>query len=147
MNQILNPEHLVQDEVPEDSYYTKYSKPRFHINNTFYKIQFVVSFFIASCFIIVFFVRINKFNKNEKLARDLLDVYKTSTLYSNNTEYSAKLLDNSFNNTLNSTTPFVIGMIKIDKIDVNYPIIHQTNRDLLRIAPCRFAGPMPNEVR
>ena len=40
----------------------------------------------------------------------------------------------------------VIGLIEIKKININYPIISSYNNDLLKIAPCRFYGPMPNEV-
>lgn len=48
------------------------------------------------------------------------------------------------NNT--SLSPFVIGVIEIDKIGLHYPILSYTTEDSLKIAPCRFAGPMPNEV-
>ena len=37
-------------------------------------------------------------------------------------------------------------MIKIDKIDLNYPILSESNDELLRISLCRFIGPMPNKV-
>lgn len=40
----------------------------------------------------------------------------------------------------------VIGLIEIKDIGINYPIISSYNNDLLKIAPCRFYGPMPNEV-
>ena len=45
-----------------------------------------------------------------------------------------------------SDVPFVIGIIKINKIELSYPILSQTNDDLLKLSVCRFAGPMPNEV-
>ena len=37
-------------------------------------------------------------------------------------------------------------MIKIDKIGLNYPILSESNDELLRISLCRFNGPMPNET-
>ena len=40
----------------------------------------------------------------------------------------------------------VIGLIEIKSININYPIISKYNDDLLKIAPCRFYGPMPNEI-
>lgn len=46
----------------------------------------------------------------------------------------------------NSSDSFVIGIIKIDKIALNYPIISETNEELLKISVCKFAGPMPNEI-
>ena len=39
-----------------------------------------------------------------------------------------------------------VGSIKIPKINVNYPILAETSVALLKIAPCKFYGPNPNEV-
>ena len=39
-----------------------------------------------------------------------------------------------------------IGIVKIPKINVNYPILSETSDALLKIAPCKFWGPNPNEV-
>lgn len=58
-------------------------------------------------------------------------------------------------NTTNSTTPSptqeeenfsIIGIIKIDKIKISYPILSKIEDELLKIAPCRFSGPDINEV-
>ena len=35
-------------------------------------------------------------------------------------------------------------MIEIPKIDIYYPIISESNDELLKIAPCRISGPIPN---
>lgn len=40
----------------------------------------------------------------------------------------------------------LFGIIKIDKINLNYSILSVSNNDLLDISVCRFAGPMPNET-
>lgn len=39
-----------------------------------------------------------------------------------------------------------IGTICIPSIDVEYPILSETTTALLKIAPCKFWGPEPNEV-
>ena len=39
-----------------------------------------------------------------------------------------------------------VGSIKIPKINVYYPILAKTSVELLKIAPCKFYGPEPNEV-
>ena len=39
-----------------------------------------------------------------------------------------------------------VGSINIPKIKVNYPILADTSVALLKIAPCKFFGPNPNEV-
>lgn len=54
------------------------------------------------------------------------------------------LLGNIYETKDNTFT--VIGLIEIKKININYPIISSYNDELLKIAPCRFYGPMPNEV-
>lgn len=46
----------------------------------------------------------------------------------------------------NSSDSFVIGIIKIDKIKLDYPILSDVSDELLKIAPCRFAGPLPNKI-
>lgn len=141
MNQILKPNINQSDDLDSNN---KYTRIKFH------KIQLIVSSFIAFCFVVLFFVRIYKINKNEKLSNQLVSKYHISTLYSNTTNYSAQLLqsnsETNVNNESNTQDPFVIGMLKIDKIGINYPILSESNKELLEISLCRFAGPMPNKV-
>ena len=40
----------------------------------------------------------------------------------------------------------IVGIIKIDKIDLEYPILDETTNDLLNVSVCKFWGPNPNEV-
>lgn len=40
----------------------------------------------------------------------------------------------------------IIGIIKIDKLKLTYPILSETTDELLKIAPCKFSGPNPNET-
>lgn len=44
------------------------------------------------------------------------------------------------------TIYYTIGVISIPSINVNYPILSTYTDELLKIAPCRFHGPNPNEV-
>lgn len=39
-----------------------------------------------------------------------------------------------------------VGVINIPKINVNYPILSETSDALLKVSPCKFWGPNPNEV-
>lgn len=41
---------------------------------------------------------------------------------------------------------FVIGIINIPKINIQYPILSDTNDEFLKISACRFFGPYPNEI-
>ena len=107
-------------------------------NNKWYKITFIISAILAFIFIGIFMFRLYSNNQNEKLSKLLTESYSISTLYSNNiNNYEVTPTDNS---------PFVIGIIKIDKINLNYSILSVSNNNLLDISVCRFAGPMPNEV-
>lgn len=44
------------------------------------------------------------------------------------------------------TTYYTIGKINIPSISVHYPILSTYSDALLKIAPCKFHGPNPNEV-
>lgn len=44
------------------------------------------------------------------------------------------------------TVYYTIGKINIPSINVNYPILSTYSDALLKIAPCKFHGPNPNEV-
>lgn len=138
MNQILKPEILLSENNDNNL-----NKKKTFSSYRFYRIQLVISIFIAFCLIVAFLFRIYSINKSEKLSQHLLNMYNVSTLYSTNTEYSSQLLEN---NSFEYSTPFVIGILKIDKINLNYPILSESNKQLLNISLCRFAGPMPNEI-
>ena len=138
MNQILKP----NDELANDYVSSVTNNKKF----TLYKFIF---FMCLSCTIVFsyFFVKfLINIKTKEKHAESLANQFTLSSLYSNSTDYTTNL---SQTNTLEDTDnidPFVIGVIKIDKIKIDYPILSSTSDELLTVAPCRFAGPMPNEV-
>ncbi len=100
----------------------------------------IILIFIA--IFLYFFIKYNM-NKKEKLSKNLVSNFSIMNLYSNtNDNYvSQQIL------TEREIEPFVIGLIQIDEIKLTYPILSTTNEELLTISPCRFFGPMPNEVR
>ena len=138
MNQILKP----NNELANDYVSSVTNSKKF----TLYKFIF---FMCLSCTIVFsyFFVKfLINIKTKEKHAESLANQFTLSSLYSNSTDYTTNL---SQTNTLEDTDnidPFVIGVIKIDKIKIDYPILSSTSDELLTVAPCRFAGPMPNEV-
>mgnify|MGYP001024692033 FL=1 len=140
MNQILNSNI---SEISEEQEPNNFSNT--HSSFLFFKIVFFISSIIAVCFTTFFFYRLFRINQNSKISQKLISDYQVSTLYSNSTTYSAKQVTSSSSNNSDSD-PFVIGMIKIDKIGLTYPILSETNKELLDISVCRFAGPMPNTV-
>lgn len=102
----------------------------------------LIGMFIFSLLFVLYVYNISKINKSSK---SIADSFSLSYLYSNNPSYSisTNTLDNSTSTSFNN---FVIGIIKIDKLKLDYPILSEESEELLKIAPCRFAGPMPNEI-
>ena len=140
MNQILF--HDQENETKEERKKAdpKKKKSILHI----YTIQFYIASILLLSFLIFFFVIRFQNRQKENYSQVLLDKYHVSTLYANSTSSqntSTLILEDSV-----TTSPFVIGIIQIDSIKLNYPILSESNNDLLEISPCRFAGPMPNEV-
>ena len=106
-----------------------------------YKIIFFICIIICIISVIIyFFIRYNM-QKNDEISKNLASGFSLTTLYSNSIgEYSTEKL-------AVTPEPFVIGLIQIDKIKLMYPILSETTRELLKLAPCRYYGPMPNETR
>lgn len=109
--------------------------------NSHYKITFIISLFllVTSTTLLI----INKYMKlkKESVSNNLKLNYTVMTLYSKkDKKYNLKALENFSNQ-----SPFIIGLIQIDKIKLSYPILSSISDDLLKISPCRFAGPMPNQ--
>lgn len=99
----------------------------------------IILIFIA--IFLYFFIKYNM-NRKEKLSKNLVSNFSIMNLYSNT-------IDNYVSHELISQSneePFVIGLIQIDKIKLTYPILSVTSEELLTISPCRFSGPMPNEI-
>lgn len=104
-----------------------------------YQLQFILSTIIATIFLFFLFLKLYQNHQQEKIAKGLLNNYQLTTLYSTTGQYDSSKANITVEN------PFVIGMIKIDKINVSYPILSETNDELLKISLCRFSGPVPNE--
>lgn len=141
MNQILSINNKIQIKG--------YHKPIIEIKKGqivkikfFYKILFIISIFIITiCTLYFIYEWIDKGNK-AKLSDILSESFNISTLYSYNNSYNANPT-----NTYNTDHDFsVIGIIEINKIKVNYPILSHISDELLKISTCRFYGPTPNEV-
>lgn len=95
---------------------------------------------IIICIIAYLFFQIDLYKK-EQLSKKYINNFSISKLYSNNNTTNI-----SFNNNDKENTNFVIGIIKIPKIDIIYPILSTTTDELLKISPCKFYGPFPNEI-
>lgn len=112
----------------------------------FFKVVFFVSAIIATCLLLYYFYYLYSIHSKEQLSKKLKENFDLASLYSGiDTTYSAKKL--TLNDYIAKDLEFsVIGLIEIPKININYPILSYINDDLLKIAPCRFFGPLPNEI-
>lgn len=83
-------------------------------------------------------------NNKEEISDTLKHNFNIQQVYSKNPNYtSEKTLADYISTTSNFS---VIGLIEIPKINISYPILSSINDELLKIAPCRFFGPMPNKI-
>lgn len=110
-----------------------------------YTVQFYFSLVLFLSFLILFLCIRFYHQRKENYSDILLGKYQVSTLYARPEEESQKTLLLG-ENVQEKKSPFVIGIIQIESIKLNYPILSESTDELLNISPCRFAGPMPNEV-
>ncbi len=106
-------------------------------NKSFFKFQFIASSLLVVFVITGYFLYSYNRNKKENISKMLIDNYSISRLYNN--EQPITTYEES------GTMFSVIGIIEIPKINISYPILSESNDELLKIAPCRISGPMPNE--
>lgn len=125
MNQII----LTSNKTPENYKFEKNRKIIFK-----YKFLLYFCFFIIIICTIIYIINRYNSNKQEKLSKALLKNYTISKLYANSININSNIISNS---TIEND-PFMIGLIEIKKIDIMYPILSETNEELLKIAPCRF---------
>ena len=129
MNQILvtDNDNLIFNNFVR--YSNKKKKNYFLIFISSISIGLIISFYLL-------FSYFSKLKEKEKTL-NLKNKYSINTLYSTNTSYEAIRLSDSIS---------IIGLIEIPKINISYPIIKDSNKELLKISVCRFAGPMPNKI-
>lgn len=138
MNQILF--NGVKDTNPISNKPTRNNKKA-----KFFKLQYITCSIIAISIFIYYAYSSYENNKKESLSKQLLNNFNITTLY-NDSNYSTTRTNNQTMYISDNNSFSVIGLIEIKAININYPIISSYNDDLLKIAPCRFFGPMPNEV-
>lgn len=125
MNQIIFSEHENVKDIKKNIR----KKFKFLLYSSIVLIFVAILYFLYSYYIS---------NKNESISKGLLNSFNLERLYVNNNYVTVPLNSNR--------DYFVIGAIEIPSIKINYPILSDTNDELLKISPCRFYGPFPNEV-
>lgn len=160
MNQIL---------VTEKIYVT----PELKRKKRIYKILFILSIFlIISLFSVYIYAEYDR-SKQEGISDDILSfltedkttvssyenalvVKITQEVASNNELQDESKFENQSSQLQTATSTYTasdgkkyeaIGIVRIPKINVNYPILAQTtNADVMKVAPYKFWGANPNEV-
>ncbi len=85
--------------------------------------------------------------KSEKLSQKLIDNFNITALYPKSPDYTTNLLSQKIlPNDSTTSSASVIGLIQINKLNITYPILSDLNNELLKISPCKFYGPNPNEI-
>lgn len=105
----------------------------------FYTILLFLTLIIILFILLYFLLNIYSRNKSEKFSFFLTNLFNLENLYSDYDNYTTVKLN------LNEDF-LVIGIIEIPKIEIKYPILSNTNDELLKISPCRFYGPYPNHI-
>jgi len=101
---------------------------------------------ILSIFLLIYYIFFRyDLYQYEKVSQKLLENYSITTLYSSNNDYTASKLNTKTISTSNSGS--VIGIVEIKKLNIEYPILSEINKEYLKISPCKFYGPNPNEIR
>lgn len=148
-----------------------YVTPELKRKKKMYKFSFMLSIFLIIILSSIYIYAEYDKAKNENISQEILKNMKAS-----NDDTTIDANDNVWKITLNSDETIdqetestdegstteseeygvyiasngekykTVGSIKIPKIDVEYPILSETTVSLLKIAPCKFWGPNPNEV-
>jgi len=146
-----------------------YSTPELRRKKKFYRLEFFLSVFLL-CLLTSFYIyaEYDK-NKSEAVSQKILSavgIESDPTLVSKEENDVIVVILNApaeqqiieqleepepepATYTENGIEYTTIGRIKISKINVDYPILETTDErmdDDLKIAPCKFWGPNPNEV-
>lgn len=101
---------------------------------------------ILSIFLLIYYIFFRyDLYQYEKVSQKLLENYSITTLYSSNNDYTTSKLNTKTISTANSGS--VIGIVEIKKLNIEYPILSEINKEYLKISPCKFYGPNPNEIR
>ena len=156
MNQILVSEKL-------------YVTPDMRKKKVFFRLQFFLSVFLlcilSSCYIYAEYDR----QKSEKVSQEIIaniefeepepELVEETVVVVLNAAFNAsqdvdeivsvempEIPEVQTSKAKDGTEYYTIGIINIPKLNINYPILSETTESLLKISPCKFWGPGPNQV-
>lgn len=162
MNQILITEKL-------------YVTPELRRKKKMYKFHFIISIFLVCVLFSVYIYAEYDRNKSEEVSQDILESMETTQetddttiqMKDNVLVVSLDALDGEMqeiqqeqNRNISNQSKAISGryvdangnrysavaVVNIPRIGVNYPVLAETTEALLKVSPCKFWGPDPNEV-
>ena len=96
-----------------------------------FKVQFIISIRVAIILIIYIAISRNKDENLENISKIINKNIKISSIYEAQKE---------------SREESILGKIYINKINLEYSVFNMSNEELLKIAPCKFAGANLGEI-
>lgn len=124
MNQILfHDENNNQFNVDEKYSFTKKRR------NLYFLIFIILIAIILIIFLYIIYNKYSIYQKNLE-TKKILNNYHLTALYSSNSDYDTIKLSNNIS---------IIGLIEIPKLNISYPILSESNEELLKISVCRFS--------
>lgn len=137
MNQILSFNKDDFSKSSQDSTAPKRKK-------IFLRFSFLFSSIIAIFSLFYYLYTLYDNNKKEKISHQIADNFSITSLYASSSNPAVTKVATVLEE--NKSSFSVIGLIEINSIRINYPILSSVSTESLKVAPCRFFGPMPNEV-
>lgn len=128
MNQIL----FSKDNNIQEEHKTANKKKKM-----FFKVQLFFCSVSAFCISIYYAYSLYNNNRKEDISKKLVSNFNITSLYASD-NYDATRTSNVNYYEIEDNNFAVIGLIEINSININYPIISTINDNLLKIAPCRF---------
>lgn len=148
-----------------------YVTPEMKRKKKFYKIHFIVSIFLIAALAIAYLYAEFDRNKSEAVSKEVLSEIKNGDNTTVNDKVLVAYLDGAPDNnakqdrqqengqsqgqsqaqnqvvtTSDGTTYSAVATVSIPSLNLSYPVLAETSDQLLKIAPCKFWGPNPNEV-
>lgn len=141
-----------------------YVTPELKRKKKFYQIHFLLSVFLIGILAIVYLYGAFERNKSEAVSKEVLSginldntvvddevlvAYLDRTpneVQQQEQQQTSSTTKNQVITTADGASYSTVATVIIPKLNLSYPVLSETSDDLLKISPCKFWGPDPNEV-
>lgn len=140
-----------------------YVTPELKRKKKFYQIHFLLSIILIAVLGLVYVYGAYEREKSEKVSKEVLSGINLDdttvddevlVAYLDGTpdnvveeqENESTASQNQVVTTADGTSYSTVATVNIPKLNLSYPVLSETSDKLLKISPCKFWGPNPNEV-